>query len=32
VAVEDVAVAARVVELAQERGLGTRLPLFEHCG
>ncbi len=31
-AIEDVAVAARVVELAQERGLGTRLPLFEHCG
>ncbi|MCL6481000.1 MAG: ornithine cyclodeaminase family protein [Firmicutes bacterium] len=32
VALEDVAVAARVVELAQERGLGQRLPLFEHCG
>jgi ornithine cyclodeaminase/alanine dehydrogenase-like protein (mu-crystallin family) len=32
VAIEDVAVAARVVELAQQLGLGTRLPLFEHCG
>ncbi len=32
VALEDIAVAACVVELAQKRGLGQRLPLFEHCG
>ncbi len=32
VAIEDVAVAARVVEIALQRGLGQRLPLFEHCG
>lgn len=32
VAIEDVAVAARVYELARERRLGREIPLFEHCG
>jgi ornithine cyclodeaminase/alanine dehydrogenase-like protein (mu-crystallin family) len=32
VAIWDVAVAARVFELAVEQGRGTRIPLWEHCG
>jgi ornithine cyclodeaminase/alanine dehydrogenase-like protein (mu-crystallin family) len=32
IAIWDVAVAARVFELAQEKQLGTRIPLWEHCG
>jgi ornithine cyclodeaminase/alanine dehydrogenase-like protein (mu-crystallin family) len=32
IAIWDVAVAARVFELAQERQLGQRIPLWEHCG
>ncbi|MBI1749592.1 MAG: ornithine cyclodeaminase family protein [Acidobacteria bacterium] len=32
IAIWDVAVAARVFELARERQLGTRIPLWEHCG
>jgi len=32
VALEDVAVAACVFELAETRRLGQRLPLWEHCG
>ncbi len=32
IALWDVAVAARVFELAQEKQLGTRIPLWEHCG
>jgi alanine dehydrogenase len=31
-AVEDVAVASRVYELAEERQIGLRIPLWEHCG
>ena len=32
IAIWDVAVAARVYELAVERQLGQRIPLWEHCG
>jgi ornithine cyclodeaminase/alanine dehydrogenase-like protein (mu-crystallin family) len=32
IAVEDVAVAARIYELAEERQVGLRIPLWEHCG
>ncbi len=32
IAIWDVAVAARVYELAQERQMGLRIPLWEHCG
>jgi len=32
IAIEDVAVAARVFELATHRQVGTRIPLWEHCG
>jgi ornithine cyclodeaminase/alanine dehydrogenase-like protein (mu-crystallin family) len=32
IAIWDVAVAARVFELAEEKQLGTRIPLWEHCG
>ncbi len=32
IAIWDIAVAARVFELAKERQLGTRIPLWEHCG
>ena len=32
IAIEDVAVASRVFELANQRQLGTRIPLWEHCG
>lgn len=32
IAIWDVAVAARVFELAQEQQRGTRIPLWEHCG
>jgi len=32
IAIEDVAVAARVFELAVERQVGTRIPLWEHRG
>jgi ornithine cyclodeaminase/alanine dehydrogenase-like protein (mu-crystallin family) len=32
IAIWDVAVAARVFELAQEKQLGLRIPLWEHCG
>jgi len=32
IAIEDVVVAARVFELARERQLGLRIPLWEHCG
>ena len=32
IAIEDLAVAARVFELAVERQVGTRFPLWEHCG
>ncbi len=32
IALEDVAVAARVYELAAQRQAGTRIPLWEHCG
>jgi ornithine cyclodeaminase/alanine dehydrogenase-like protein (mu-crystallin family) len=32
IAIWDVAVAARVFELAQEKQLGMRIPLWEHCG
>lgn len=32
IATWDIAVAARVFELAQLRQMGTRIPLWEHCG
>jgi ornithine cyclodeaminase/alanine dehydrogenase-like protein (mu-crystallin family) len=32
IAIWDVAVAARVFAMAQQRGMGTRIPLWEHCG
>jgi ornithine cyclodeaminase/alanine dehydrogenase-like protein (mu-crystallin family) len=32
IAIWDVAVAARVFELAQQKQLGQRIPLWEHCG
>ena len=32
IAIWDVAAASRVYELARERGLGTRINLWEHCG
>jgi alanine dehydrogenase len=32
IAAEDVAVAARIYELAEERQIGLRIPLWEHCG
>jgi ornithine cyclodeaminase/alanine dehydrogenase-like protein (mu-crystallin family) len=32
IAIWDVAVAACVFELAEEKQLGTRIPLWEHCG
>jgi len=32
IAIEDVAIAWRVYELAEQRQVGTRIPLWEHCG
>ncbi len=32
IALEDVAVASRAYELAEERQVGLRIPLWEHCG
>lgn len=32
IAIWDVAVAARVYRIAEERQLGQRIPLWEHCG